>query len=96
MAALSDSVPPEVKQISCGFAPMARAMVSRDSSTAVLVVLRARVYWITHRSRSAWTSLDDWAAAQARSARRRGPGDRRLPSDRPRRRSDQSLIGASK
>ena len=64
--------------------------------TAVRVVLRARVYWITHRSRSAWTSLDDWAATQARSARRRGPGDRRLPSDRARRRSDQSLIGASK
>ena len=43
---------------------------------AVVVVLRIRVYWIGYRSRSAWITLDDWAAAQARSARRRGPADR--------------------
>ena len=43
---------------------------------SVLVVLRIRVYWIGYRSRSAWITLDDWAAAQARSARRRGPADR--------------------
>jgi len=45
---------------------------------AVLVALRARVYWIGHRSRTAWTSLDQWATSQARSARRRGPADRRV------------------
>ena len=45
---------------------------------AVLVLLRARVYWIGHRSRTAWTSLDQWATTQARSARRRGPADRRV------------------
>lgn len=37
---------------------------------AVLVVLRARVYWISHRSRTAWVELDTWARGQARSARR--------------------------
>jgi serine-type D-Ala-D-Ala carboxypeptidase (penicillin-binding protein 5/6) len=45
---------------------------------AVLVLLRARVYWIGHRNRTAWTSLDQWATTQARSARRRGPADRRV------------------
>jgi D-alanyl-D-alanine carboxypeptidase (penicillin-binding protein 5/6) len=45
---------------------------------AVLVALRARVYWIGHRSRTAWTSLDQWATSQARSARRHGPADRRV------------------
>jgi serine-type D-Ala-D-Ala carboxypeptidase (penicillin-binding protein 5/6) len=44
----------------------------------VLVVLRARVYWIGHRSRTAWTTLDEWAAVQARSSRRHGPADRRV------------------
>jgi D-alanyl-D-alanine carboxypeptidase (penicillin-binding protein 5/6) len=50
--------------------------------TAVLVVLRARVYWISHRSRTAWTSLDTWAASQAQSSRRRGPSDRRVRTER--------------
>ncbi len=49
---------------------------------AVLVVLRARVYWISHRSRTAWTSLDTWAASQAQSSRRRGPSDRRVRTGR--------------
>jgi hypothetical protein len=63
---------------------------------AVLVALRARVYWIGHRSRSAWTSLDEWATTQARSARRRGPADRRVRSSAPTSSTtDESLIGAS-
>ncbi len=63
---------------------------------AVLVALRARVYWIGHRSRSAWTSLDQWAATQARSARRRGPADRRVRSTEPgSATADEGLIGAS-
>jgi D-alanyl-D-alanine carboxypeptidase (penicillin-binding protein 5/6) len=45
---------------------------------AVIVALRARVYWIGHRHRTAWTDLDVWARAQARSARRPGPADRRV------------------
>ena len=49
---------------------------------AVIVVLRARVYWIAHRHRTAWTELDVWARAQARSARRPGPADRRSARDR--------------
>jgi D-alanyl-D-alanine carboxypeptidase (penicillin-binding protein 5/6) len=63
---------------------------------AVLVALRARVYWIGHRSRTAWTSLDEWATTQARSARRRGPADRRVRSSVPLSgTTDESLIGAS-
>ena len=45
---------------------------------AVVVALRARVYWITHRHRTAWTELDQWARVQARSARRPAPSDRRV------------------
>ena len=63
----------------------------------VLVLLRARVYWIAHRSRTAWTSLDHWASVQARSSRRQGPSDRRV---RPARATaagrDDTLISASK
>jgi hypothetical protein len=63
---------------------------------AVLVALRARVYWIGHRSRTAWTSLDEWASTQARSARRRGPADRRVRASAPASRTtDETLIGAS-
>jgi D-alanyl-D-alanine carboxypeptidase (penicillin-binding protein 5/6) len=62
----------------------------------VLVVLRARVYWIGHRSRTAWTSLDEWAAAQARSARRRGPADRRVRSQQADPATAEDLIGASR
>jgi serine-type D-Ala-D-Ala carboxypeptidase (penicillin-binding protein 5/6) len=63
---------------------------------AVLVVLRSRVYWIGHRSRTAWTSLDDWASTQARSARRRGPADRRVRTTHPEpATTGESLIGAS-
>lgn len=61
---------------------------------AVLVVLRARVYWIGHRSRTAWTSLDTWATTQARSARRRGPADRRVQASA-QSAADEGLIGAS-
>ena len=49
---------------------------------AVLAVLRARVYWIAHRHRTAWTELDSWARGQARSARRSAPAGR--PERRPR------------
>jgi D-alanyl-D-alanine carboxypeptidase (penicillin-binding protein 5/6) len=63
---------------------------------AVLVALRARVYWIGHRNRTAWTSLDQWATSQARSSRRRGPADRRVRTAAPEAvDSDESLIGAS-
>jgi serine-type D-Ala-D-Ala carboxypeptidase (penicillin-binding protein 5/6) len=63
---------------------------------AVLVALRARVYWIGHRSRTSWTSLDDWATTQARSSSRRGPADRRVRAARPQATTvDESLIGAS-
>ena len=44
----------------------------------VVVLMRARVYWIAHRHRTAWIELEDWARAQARSARRAGPADRRV------------------
>jgi D-alanyl-D-alanine carboxypeptidase (penicillin-binding protein 5/6) len=45
---------------------------------AVVVVLRARVYWITHRHRTGWTTLEQWAGEQAASsARHRAPADRR-------------------
>ena len=65
--------------------------------TAVLVVLRARVYWIGHRSRTAWTSLDQWAAGQARSSGRRGPADRRVRTTaRTATTADEDLIGASR
>ena len=61
---------------------------------AVLVVLRARVYWISHRSRTAWTSLDTWAASQAQSSRRRGPSDRRVRTGRPHSAAEaEELIG---
>ncbi len=64
---------------------------------AVLVALRARVYWIGHRSRTAWMSLDQWATSQARSARHRGPADRRVRGTRPQAATtDENLIGASK
>ncbi len=64
---------------------------------AVLVVLRARVYWISHRSRSAWTSLDTWAASQAQSSRRRGPSDRRVRTGRSRSAAQvEDLIGTSR
>jgi serine-type D-Ala-D-Ala carboxypeptidase (penicillin-binding protein 5/6) len=64
---------------------------------AVLVALRARVYWIGHRSRTAWTSLDQWATSQARSSRRRGPADRRVRSSAPASSTtDETLIGASR
>jgi serine-type D-Ala-D-Ala carboxypeptidase (penicillin-binding protein 5/6) len=64
---------------------------------AVLVALRARVYWITHRSRTAWTSLDEWATTQARSSRRRGPVDRRVRTVEPgSATADEDLIGASR
>jgi D-alanyl-D-alanine carboxypeptidase (penicillin-binding protein 5/6) len=63
---------------------------------AVLVALRARVYWIGHRSRTAWTSLDQWATSQARSSHRRGPADRRVRTAAPEAAgADESLIGAS-
>jgi serine-type D-Ala-D-Ala carboxypeptidase (penicillin-binding protein 5/6) len=63
---------------------------------AVLVVLRTRVYWIGHRSRTAWTSLDQWATTQARSSSRRGPADRRLRTAGPATATvDDSLVGAS-
>jgi len=63
----------------------------------VLVLLRARVYWIAHRSRTAWTSLDHWAATQARSSRRQGPSDRRVrPPRTTAAASDDTLISASK
>jgi hypothetical protein len=50
---------------------------------AVVVALRARVYWIAHRHRTAWISLEDWARDQAGSARRRGPADRRVRTTAP-------------
>ncbi len=63
----------------------------------VLVLLRARVYWISHRSRTAWTSLDQWASTQARSSRRQGPSDRRVrPARTTARATDDALIGVSK
>ena len=63
---------------------------------AVLVALRARVYWVGHRSRTAWTSLDQWATSQARSSSRRGPADRRIRSTQPEAATgDESLVGAS-
>jgi D-alanyl-D-alanine carboxypeptidase (penicillin-binding protein 5/6) len=49
---------------------------------AAVVLLRARVYWIAHRHRTAWVSLDDWARAQARSASHRAPADLRTSSAR--------------
>ena len=61
---------------------------------AGLVVLRARVYWISHRSRTTWTSLDTWAASQAQSSRRRGPSDRRVRTGRPHSAAEaEDLIG---
>ncbi len=48
----------------------------------VLVALRARVYWVTHRARTGWVPLEEWATAQARSARHRGPADRRVRPSR--------------
>lgn len=63
---------------------------------AVLVALRARVYWIGHRSRTAWTSLDEWATTQARSSRRMGPADRRVRATRSGSMQDEGLISASK
>ncbi len=42
---------------------------------AVLVLVRARVYWAEHRDRTAWIDLDDWALEQAGSARRTAPVD---------------------
>jgi D-alanyl-D-alanine carboxypeptidase (penicillin-binding protein 5/6) len=54
----------------------------------ILVLLRARVYWIAHRTRAGWTELDTWAGQQARSARRPAPSGRqpaptyRRPVDR--------------
>jgi serine-type D-Ala-D-Ala carboxypeptidase (penicillin-binding protein 5/6) len=36
---------------------------------AVLVALRARVYWIGHRSRSAWIDLDTWTLRAGRKER---------------------------
>ncbi len=63
----------------------------------VLVLLRARVYWIGHRSRSAWTSLDEWAATQARSSRRHGPADRRVRGRQAEpETAHEDLIGASR
>ena len=63
----------------------------------VLVLLRARVYWIAHRSRTAWTSLDHWASVQARSSRRQGPSDRRVrPARATAAARDDTLISASK
>lgn len=49
----------------------------------LVVLLRARVYWITHRHRTGWTTLEQWAAAQAGSARHRAPADRRTRATRP-------------
>lgn len=62
---------------------------------AVLVALRARVYWIGYRSRTGWTSLDSWARTQARSARRRGPADRRVRATGSSSMQDEGLISAS-
>jgi len=63
----------------------------------VLVLLRARVYWIAHRNRTAWTTLDQWASTQARSSRRQGPSDRRVRPERATTRTtDDTLIGVSK
>lgn len=63
---------------------------------AVLVALRARVYWIGHRSRTAWTSLDQWATSQARSSTRRGPADRRVgATEHGASTADENLISAS-
>jgi D-alanyl-D-alanine carboxypeptidase (penicillin-binding protein 5/6) len=63
----------------------------------LVALLRARVYWIGHRHRTAWVSLDDWAAAQAGSARRRAPVDRQVrpgtPTSRRRAEVDESLVG---
>jgi D-alanyl-D-alanine carboxypeptidase (penicillin-binding protein 5/6) len=65
---------------------------------AVVVVLRARVYWIAHRSRTAWIDLDAWARTQARSARRPGPQDRRVRPAASGRRSgsstDEALVSS--
>ncbi len=61
---------------------------------AVLVVLRARVYWISHRSRSAWTQ-ESRTASQDQPSRRRGPSDRRIRTGRSRSAAeDEDLIGA--
>ncbi len=64
--------------------------------TAVVVALRARVYWIAHRNRTSWIELDSWARRQARSSARRGPADRRVRPARPDHAHDpdEGLIGA--
>jgi serine-type D-Ala-D-Ala carboxypeptidase (penicillin-binding protein 5/6) len=62
----------------------------------VVVLLRARVYWITHRHRTAWVELDAWAREQARSTRHRAPTDRRTGAAAPRHRAvaDDALVSA--
>jgi len=62
----------------------------------LVVLLRARVYWIAHRKRTAWVSLSDWAAAQARSAHGRAPADRPLgpgTAEAPRSTGTEPLVG---
>jgi D-alanyl-D-alanine carboxypeptidase (penicillin-binding protein 5/6) len=61
---------------------------------AVVVALRARVYWIGHRHRTAWIELDQWARTQARSARRPAPADRRPAVTRTGARADDDLVGS--
>ena len=63
----------------------------------VVVVLRARVYWIGHRHRTAWIELEAWTRSQARSARRAATVDLRaaaaqVTEEAPE--SDDVLVGA--
>lgn len=61
-----------------GLPPLPSPLTVLTLLMAVLVALRARVYWIAHRNRTAWVELDEWAMQQARSARRPAPSDRRV------------------
>lgn len=56
---------------------------------AVVVLMRARVYWLLHRHRTGWVSLDAWAARQARSARLRAPSG---PLGQPRRPDSEAAV----
>jgi D-alanyl-D-alanine carboxypeptidase (penicillin-binding protein 5/6) len=59
----------------------------------VLVVLRARVYWIGHRNRTAWTELDRWSRQHTRTHRHPGTAHPRAGAGRSRS-DDEDLVGA--
>lgn len=54
--------------------PLPSPLTLLTLAMGVVVLLRARVYWIAHRNRAAWVDLEVWARQQARSARRRSSG----------------------